>query len=512
MVQYNGDFFQGRLDTLIDPNHELAILSTRLPWAQLEAAIAPLLQKKQRPIIVASDTRSGLLFEPHGPALPGTAISPAGRPRHAIRLMCSLIFLKHKYNLSDEALCAHWAENIYWQHFSGAEIYSPKPPCDATQIGRFRTAIGELGAEILLKATIDTAIAMGAIKPAEFERVIVDTTVQEKAIAFPTDARLLEIARRKVVNAAQRAGIALRQTFAKEGATLLFKAGGYAHAKQFKRLKKVIKRQKTIVGILVREVQRALARMAIPAGVVGTAAAAMPAPTSAATAAATAMTSAPAPVLSALSIVLERAERIRIQERFDKNKLYAMHAPEVECIGKGKARSKYEFGVKVSLAITHKSGLIVGAKCFPGTPYDGHTLHAQIAQSNALIARCGRVIKQAVVDLGFRGIDVALANPGVNVTHRGRIKSMTKAERKILKRRQAIEPVIGHVKHDHGMLRCHLKGALGDAIHVICCAVGFNIGWLMRAIKRLGLKGLFAFVMQLVWLSKIGQKPMVYLH
>ena len=506
MAQYNGDFFQGRLDTLIYPNHELAILSTKLPWAQLEAALAPLLQKKQRPIIVATDALSGLLFEPHAPASLGAAISPAGRPRHAIRLMCSLIFLKHKYNLSDEALCAHWAENIYWQHFSGAEIYAPKPPCDATQVGRFRTAIGEAGAEILLKATIDTAIAMRAIKPAEFERVIVDTTVQEKAIAFPTDARLLEIARRKVVNAAQRAGIVLHQTFAKEGATLLYKAGGCAHARQFKRLKKVIKRQKTIVGILIREVQRALARMAVPAGAVGTAAAEMPAPAS------TATTTAPVPALSTLTIVLERAERIRIQERFDKNKLYAMHAPEVECIGKGKARSKYEFGVKVSLAITHKSGLIVGAKCFPGTPYDGHTLQAQIAQSNALIARCGRVIKQAVVDLGFRGIDVALANPGVDVKHRGRIKSMTKAERKILKRRQAIEPVIGHVKHDHGMLRCHLKGALGDAIHVICCAVGFNIGWLMRAIKRLGLKGLLAFVMRLVWLPKIGQRPVVYQH
>lgn len=506
MAQYNGDFFQGRLDTLIDPNHELAILSTRLPWAQLEAALAPLLQKKQRPIIVATDALSGLLFEPHAPASLGAAINPAGRPRHAIRLMCSLIFLKHKYNLSDEALCAHWAENIYWQHFSGAEIYAPKPPCDATQVGRFRTAIGEAGAEILLKATIDTAIAMRAIKPAEFERVIVDTTVQEKAIAFPTDARLLEIARRKVANAAQRAGIVLRQTFAKEGATLLYKAGGYAHARQFKRLKKVIKRQKTIVGILIREVQRALARMAVPAGAVGAAAAEMPAPAS------TATTTAPVPALSTLTIVLERAERIRIQERFDKNKLYAMHAPEVECIGKGKARSKYEFGVKVSLAITHKSGLIVGAKCFPGTPYDGHTLQAQIAQSNALIARCGKVIKQAVVDLGFRGIDVALANPGVDVKHRGRIKSMTKAERKILKRRQAIEPVIGHVKHDHGMLRCHLKGALGDAIHVICCAVGFNIGWLMRAIKRLGLKGLFAFVMRLVWLPEIGQRPVVYQH
>ena len=164
----------------------------------------------------------------------------------------------------------------------------------------------------------------------------------------------------------------------------------------------------------------------------------------------------------------------------------------------------------MSLAITYKSGLIVGAKCFSDTPYDGHTLHAQIAQSNALIARCGKVIKQTVVDLGFWGIDVALANSSVDVKHRGPTKSMTKTERKILKRRQAVEPVIGRAKHDNGTRRCRLKGAVGDAIHLICCAVGFNIGWLMRAIKRLGLKGLFAFVVRLVWLSEIGHRPMVY--
>ena len=346
--------------------------------------------------------------------------------------------------MSDEALRAHWAENIYWQHFSGAEIYAPKLACDATQVGLFRTAIGEAGAEVLLKATIDTAIAIRAIKAAEFERVIVETTVQEKAIAFPTDARLLEIARRKVVNTAQRAGIVLRQAFAQEGATLLYKAGGYVHARQFKCLNDYAAK-KTIVGILLGEVQRALVQMAVPAGVAGAAAATaeMPAPTT------TAMTTAPAPALSTLTIVLERAERIRTQERFDKNKLYAIHAPEVESVGKGKARSKYEFGVKVSLAITYKSGLIVGAKCFSDTPYDGHTLHAQIAQSNALIARCGKVIKQTVVDLGFWGIDVALANSSVDVKHRGPTKSMTKTERKILKRRQAVEPVIGRAKHDN---------------------------------------------------------------
>ena len=442
MTQYTGDFFQGRLSVLIDPTHELAVLSTLIAWTQLEATLAPLLQKKQRPTIVALDTRSGLLFEPEVLAPISTAVSAAGRPRLPIGLMCALPILKHLHNLSDQTLCERWAENIYWQYFSGEEIYAPKQPCDATQIGRFRTTLGEAGVAVILKATIDTALATRAIKPAEFERVIVDTTVQEKAIAFPTDSRLLEIARRKVVKEAKRAGINLRQTFAKEGANLHRRAGGYAHAQQFNRRDKVVKGQKTIVGSLVREVRRVLARKV----------ASMPE-----------SMSKPA-VFSALECVLESAERIRQQERNSKDKLYALHAPEVECISKGKARQKYEFDLKVGLVITHKRGLIIGAKCFPGAPYDGHTLCAQIAQANALITNSGRVMKQAVADLGYRGIEVALANPSIKVIHRGRIKSMTKAERKILKRWQTIEPVIGHVKHDHRLLRCHLKGALGDAI------------------------------------------------
>jgi transposase, IS5 family len=164
----------------------------------------------------------------------------------------------------------------------------------------------------------------------------------------------------------------------------------------------------------------------------------------------------------------------------------------VECSGKGKVRNRYEFGVKVSLAITHKQGLIVGAKRFAGTPFDGHTLAAQIAQCNALTARAGTAVKQAFVDLGFRGVDAD--NPSLHIVHRGRIKSMSQIQRKQLKRRQAIEPVIWHVKHDNRMLRCHLKDSTGDALHAIACAAGYNIRWLMRAMLRLGLRGLFALI------------------
>ena len=171
----------------------------------------------------------------------------------------------------------------------------------------------------------------------------------------------------------------------------------------------------------------------------------------------------------------------------------------MECISKGKARNRYEFGVKVSLAVTHKQGLMVGAKRFVGNPYDGHTLAAQISQCNDLIQAAGSEVKQAFVDLGYRGVDAD--NPGVEVIHRGRIKSMSERQKQQLKRRQAIEPAIGHVKHDNRMIRCYLKGSIGDALHAMSCAAGYNIRWLMRAIMRLGLRGLFAFVFLAAWLT-----------
>ena len=177
---------------------------------------------------------------------------------------------------------------------------------------------------------------------------------------------------------------------------------------------------------------------------------------------------------------LERAERIRTQQRHSKHKLYALHAPEVECIGKGKARKPYEFGVKVSLAVTHKQGLMVGARAFPGNPFDGHTLAQQLEQTTNLLQDLGRKPKQAIVDLGYRGVDAD--NPGVEIIHRGKYKTLTALQRRWLKRRQAIEPMIGHTKSDHRMDRCWLKGALGDALHAISCAAGYNIRWLMRAI------------------------------
>ncbi len=451
------DFFRARLDQMIDLRHPLAMLAKRVPWAQIEAALAPAFSLPERPgqVLEIED-----LF---GPAVltVGGGVSPAGRSRLPIRLMASLLYLKHAFDLSDEELVERWSENVVWQYFSGLEYYVPRLPCDATQIGRFRRAIGEAGGEELLKATIDTAVTTKAVQPAEFERVIVDTTVQEKAIAHPVDSRLLEIARAKVVKAAKLAGIILKQTFAKEGKELRRKAGGYAHAKQRNRLKGVVKRQRTILGIVLREIRRKRAM---------------------------ANTTSPA-TLTGLDTLIERAERIRVQQPKDKNKLYALHAPEVECIGKGKARKPYEFGVKVSVAVTHRSGLMVGARSFPGNPYDGHILSAQLEQTNILLERWGASPKDVVVDLGYRGVDYD--NPQVQIIHRGKFKSLTPQQRRWLKRRQVVEPAIGHLKNDHRMERCWLQGALGDALHAVLCAAGYNLRWLLRAIAKRGLKGLF---------------------
>jgi transposase, IS5 family len=444
------DFFRARLDQMIDLRHPLAVLATRMPWNEIEASLTPLFAHRARAGRGEADSD---LFGP-STQLVGAGVSNAGRPRLPIRRMVALLYLKHAYNESDESVVQRWAQDVYFQFFSGMAYFEPRLPCDDSQIGRFRQALGEAGVEQLLKTTIEAAVGMKAIKPAEFERVIVDSTVQEKAIAHPTDSRLLEVARAKIAHLANRAGLRLKQSYAAEGQQLRRRAGGYAHARQFKRLRRVIRRQRVILGRLLRDVQR----------------------------------KADAAQSAKLGTWVERAWRIQQQRPKDKDKLYALHAPEAECIGKGKARQPFEFGVKVSLAVTHKSGLIVGARSFPGNPYDGHTLAGQIEQTTTLLQDLGVKPKVAVVDLGYRGVDHLVP---VEVVHRGRYKTMPSQHRRWLKRRQAIEPIIGHAKQDHGMRRCWLKGSEGDALHAVLCATGFNIRWLLRAIVRLGLQGLY---------------------
>jgi IS5 family transposase len=441
----NQDLYRQTLEEMVDLRHPLVVLAGRIPWDELEARVEPLIFRNLRsPRSVPQDD----LF---GSSLQIACVRGGGRPRLPTRLMLSLLYLKHAFNESDESLCTRWMDSVSWQFFSGQTFYEPRMPCDPTHIGRFRKMIGEEGVQQLLMATIEAAVSSKAVKPCEFEKVIVDSTVMEKAIAHPTDSRLLDIARHQVVKSAKAAGIMLKQTYAKEAQQLRRKAGGYAHARQFKRLRKVVKRQRTILGIVLREVECKLAD-----------------------------SHAESFVLQRLTVVMQRAERLRTQKPRDKDKLYAFHAPEVSCIGKGKARKPFEFGVKSSLAITHKQGLIVGARTFPGNPYDGHTLAAQLEQTRIFLENVGTEPKDVFVDLGYRGADHQ--NPGVTIHHRGKHRSMTKEQRRWLKRRQSIEPVFGHLKNDHRMNRNWLKGEVGDAMHAVLCAAGYNIRWLMRVI------------------------------
>ncbi|WP_235993567.1 IS5 family transposase [Paraburkholderia solitsugae] len=471
------DFFRSRLDAMIDLRHPLAVLANRMPWASIEATLTPMFERRVREGRVTAEVD---LFGVT-PKLAGSGVSAAGRPRLSIRLMVGLLYLKHAYNESDDSVCERWAESVYFQYFCGEEYFQPRLPCDPTNLVRFRQALGEAGVEELLATTIAAAMEMKAVTPAELERVIVDTTVQEKAVAYPTDSRLLEVARARLVQLAQRAGLALKQTYEREGKRLRRRAGGYAHAKQFRRLRRVLKRQRTVLGRLLRDIERKLS-------------------------------GAPDERQTQLRVWLERAWRICRQRPKDKNKLYALHAPEVECIGKGKARQPYEFGVKVSLAITEKQGLIVGARAFPGNPYDGHTLAEQLEQSSILLQDLPGTPqpKTVLVDLGFRGVDAEVSS--VQLIHRGKYKTLTRTQRHWLKRRQAIEPIIGHVKHDHGMRRCWLKGQTGDALHAVLCAAGYNLRWLLRAIVRLGLRPVFFTLALLHWLADVTLKSALARH
>ena len=435
------DFFRSRIDAMVDQKHPLFILASQLPWASLESTL-----RAAKPTAEKSPTtelRDDLFGSSEQTKRQGNA--NAGRPALSVRLLAGLLYLKHAYNESDESVCAKWAENPYWQYFCGEDYFEPRQPCDPTKLVHFRHWLEAAGAEHLLASTISTAVEINAIKPKEFETVIVDSTVQEKAIAFPTDSRLLEVARHKLVKIAKSSGIVLKQTFAKEGKSLRWQAGRYAHAKQFKRMRKAIHRQRTIVGKLLRTVKAHPEKIGLH------------------------------------HTMLERIEKLLNQKVKDKNKIYALHAPEAECISKGKARVRYEFGVKASIAITAKSGLIVGARTFTGNPHDSKTLSPQLAQVKQLLAPINNAptLKTVLVDLGYRGVTI----DGVEIHHKGKIRSLTKAQRRRLKRRSSIEPHIGHLKDDNGMRRCWLAGEHGDARHTILCAAGHNLRFLMRAIR-----------------------------
>ena len=452
------DFFRARIDHMIDLRHPLVVLASRMPWQEIEARVAQVFSRKGSAGVAMPELD---LFGEQVQRKP--VASNAGRPRVPLRIMVALLYLKHAFNESDQSVVQRWGETPTWQIFSGQAHFVHRQPCDATTLIKFRQLLGEEGVKDLLAQIINVAVELKLIKPQELTRVIVDSTVQHKAIAHPSDSRLLETARVKLVEAAKDAGIDLKQTFAKEGQHLSRKAGRYAHARQFKRMKRAIKRQRTVVGRLQRDIERK------------------------ATAASTAIGAA---VRQVQAETLNKAQRIVAQSAQRKaldgqRKLYAWHAPEVDCMSKGKARTPYEFGVKVGIASTLHGNLIVGARAFHGNPYDGHTLAEQLEQATILMQDSAVKPMTAFVDLGYRGVDAD--NPEVHIVHRGKAKRISEQERKLLKRRQAIEPIIGQLKSDNRMDRCDLKGERGDRLHAVLCAPGYNIRWLLRMIAKKGI-------------------------
>jgi transposase, IS5 family len=362
-----------------------------------------------------------------------------GRPALATRLVVGLHYLKYLYNVSAEVVVASWVENPYWQYFCGAEYFAHEFPCDPTSLVKWRQRVGVEGSEKLLKESLAAAQREAVFTPTEIKRVNVDTTVQEKAIAFPPDARLYHKARQALVRVARSCTFKLRQSYVRLGKRALVKQGRYGAARQLKRARRETRKLRTYLGRVLRNVERGR------------------------------------PKLSAKQTqIVSVARRILRQQRADHGKVYSVHAPEVECIAKGKAPKHYEFGCKVRIVTTSRRSWIVGIDAAHDNPYDGTTLKPALAQVKRIT---GVRPAEAFVDKGFRGQRYHPKAVAVYIAGR---RNLPPQLRKLLKRRSAIEPVIGHTKHDHGMNRNYLLGKVGDRINALLSGAAWNLKKLWR--------------------------------
>lgn len=368
--------------------------------------------------------------------------SGKGRTAHPIRLMTSLLMLKAIYNLSDEVLVEqHWEMNAYFQYFGGIPVQKWGPPCAASDLVHFRKRIGEQGVEKILKHSIDKHG-----KDGKDPNVSIDSTAQEKNITYPTDAKLHKKIIDKCAEMANGQGIKLRRSYKRTSKQLVRDTYNATHPKRRKKANAAKRKLRTIAGRLVRELGRKL-----PEGVYGS--------------------------------ELELYKKVLAQEKDSKNKIYSLHEPEVYCMGKGKAHKKYEYGCKASVALTQKTGLIVGAMTFRTNVYDGHTLKDVLAQTSGLT---GKTPKTATVDRGYKGKQTVGATK-INIPKPPLKKDnyyQKRKKRKHFRRRAAIEPIIGHLKSDHRAARNFLKGQIGDSINFMMAAAGFNFKKLMTKLKH----------------------------
>jgi IS5 family transposase len=381
------DLFRARLALIVDMTHELVRLAGLVDWSGLAKDLA------------------------------GFYCTDNGRPGGSIRLMAGLCFLKDLKGLSDEEVCAAWRENPYFQYFCGEEFFQHRLPVEPPSLSIFRKRIGGKGVERLLAVTVKLGLKTGAVKKNEIENVNVDTTVQEKAIRFPTDTQLCHKAREELVKAAARHEVRLRQTYVRKSKQAVLLANRYMAARQVKRGRRMIETIRNYLGRVMRDIERACEKT---------------------------------PHLhDAFKTELTKARTIFAQALNPKapDKIYSWHAPETECIAKGKVHKKYEFGCKASIASTNKSNFIVGAMAHHGKPYDGHTPRTVLEQ----------------------------------------VKQLTGVKPRW--RRAAIEPIIGHCKNDRKVgPRNWLAGKQGDSINAIAIAIaiamaiGFNLRKILRKI------------------------------
>jgi IS5 family transposase len=362
-----------------------------------------------------------------------------GRPALATRLVVGLHYLKYLYNVSDEGVVASWVENPYWQYFCGVEYFTHEVPCDPSSLVKWRQRVGVAGSEKLLKESLAAAQREAVLSPAEVKQVHGDTTVQEKAIAFPTDARLSHKARHAVVQVARSCNFKVRQRYIRLGKRALVNQGRYGAARQRKRARRETRKLRIYLGRVLRNVERGKLKLS-----------------------------------AKQTQIVSIAQRIFTQQRTDHGKVYSVHAPEVECIAKGKAHKHYEFGCKVQIVTTSRQSWIVGIDAAHDNPYDGATLKPALTQVKRMT---GVRPEEAFVDKGFRGQRYHPKGLAVYITGR---RHLTPQLRKLLKRRSAIEPVIGHTKHDHGMDRNYLLGKVGDRINALLSGCAWNLKKLWR--------------------------------
>ena len=413
--QEQNDLFKANLKQILHLQHPLIKLANSIKWKQIELEFAPL-------------------------------YSHLGLPSHPIRKMVGLLLIKYAYNFSDESLVERWKENPYFQYFSGEATFQWKQPCAASDLVHFRNRLGKEGIEKLLKLTIQ--LHQDKVKAAK--TILVDTTVQEKNVTYPTDAGLYTKIISKCNRWAKKAGIQLRQSYRRTVQKLSFQASRRRLKNGAQQAKRAVRKLKTLAGRQVRDITRQLTKLGN---------------------------------LASYEPMLRCMHRILSQKRSDKDKVYSLHAPHVSCIAKGKAHKKYEFGAKVSIATLPGSNLIVGMQAFPGNPHDGKTLSAALSQAEQL---SDKVFSNVIVDKGYRGhgiSDRAVLLPGKGQHSSPSARYRHKQQ---CKSRSSVEAVISHVKRGHRLGRNFLKGQQGDSLNALLAGVGFNLHLWLRELATQG--------------------------